>query len=133
MIRGAKVIILDPANNMLVLYRSGTHPFVPHTPDLPGGKVEKGETMIDGLLREIREETGIELDGKAPELISTHEEREYYGKDYYLELYEVKLDSRPVVKPSYEHDMYSWIPRSEVKVFGKLYNDLLSAYQQTRE
>jgi len=129
MIRGAKVIILDPQNNMLVLYRSGTHPYVPNSPDLPGGKVEDGETMTEGLIREVREETGISLHENELKLISTHDERNYFGYEYHLELFESTLAYRPDIVVSYEHEKYEWQPKDNVAIIGKLYSALLQAYQ----
>ncbi len=34
--------------------------------DIPGGKIETGETLWEGLVREIYEETGIKLDENVP-------------------------------------------------------------------
>lgn len=129
MIRGAKVVILDPEENMLILYRSGTHPHVPHTPDLPGGRVEDGETMAQGLIREVSEETGIVLDENELHLISTHDERNYPEQEYYLELFEITLASRPDIAVSYEHEKYEWQPRSDAEIIGKLYSALLRSYK----
>lgn len=129
MIRGAKVVILDPEENMLVLYRSGTHPHIPHTPDLPGGKVEKNETMLEGLIREVCEETGLVLREDELRLISSHDERNYFGQEYHLELFEVTLASRPDIAISYEHEKYEWQPRSDAEIIGKLYSALLRAYK----
>lgn len=132
MIRGAKAVILDHEDNMLILYRSGTHPYAPHTPDLPGGKVEEEESMIDGLIREIKEEAGIVLRGNSPLLVSSHTEMDYFGYDYYLELYEIRFDERPIVLLGTEHEKLEWRPLVAARVFGELYSALLESYQRTR-
>ena len=47
---------------------------------LPGGHVEDGETLIQGVIREIKEETGIELDEF--EINKPFYEILYYIKNY---------------------------------------------------
>jgi 8-oxo-dGTP diphosphatase len=45
--------------HLLLLQRSGTEDFLPDLIELPSGGVDPGETIIDGLVREIFEETGL--------------------------------------------------------------------------
>ena len=42
--------------------------------DFPGGGIEKGETISEGLLREVKEETGLEV---------TQGELLYFGQDFF--------------------------------------------------
>jgi len=51
---------------------------------IPGGKVEKGETVDQVVLREVREETGMDLAGQP---------LKYFGKVYirYPEVYSLPL------------------------------------------
>ena len=57
-----KVIVVDAADNILVLRRSGTHPYYPYHADFPGGDIEPDETIEEALIRELYEETGIMTD-----------------------------------------------------------------------
>ncbi len=75
--RGAKALIVDSQNRALILRRSKTHRYVPFTQDLPGGKVEEGESMLAGLLREIHEEVGLELDEQVPQKCERARYREF--------------------------------------------------------
>jgi 8-oxo-dGTP diphosphatase len=41
---------------------------------MPGGKLEFGETLLDGIMREVLEETGIKIDKEKTKLISITDE-----------------------------------------------------------
>jgi ADP-ribose pyrophosphatase YjhB (NUDIX family) len=53
---GAAVLITDEQNRLLLMERSDSGCWGP-----PGGAVELGEVVEDAALREVREETGLEL------------------------------------------------------------------------
>ena len=55
----AKAIILDSKNNVLFLKRSDYVEKFSGEWDLPGGQLKEGETLLDGLVREVKEETGF--------------------------------------------------------------------------
>ncbi|HTK39550.1 MAG TPA: NUDIX domain-containing protein [Patescibacteria group bacterium] len=115
-IRGAKALVLDAADNALILRRSKTHPYVPFSQDLPGGKVEEGETMLEGLLRELREETSIELEPDQPARVASANVENYFGKNYYLELFVVHTDRRPSIVLDFEHDQADWISLGQINL-----------------
>jgi 8-oxo-dGTP pyrophosphatase MutT (NUDIX family) len=57
--RAARVLLLDPADRILLLH--GSDPLVPGRDwwFTPGGGVEPGEELTEAALREVAEETGI--------------------------------------------------------------------------
>ena len=62
--RHAAGIIISYKSDIVGLVKNGAK-----YPGLPFGKVEEGETIIDGAIRETFEETGINLSGVKEELI----------------------------------------------------------------
>jgi len=53
---GVGAVIVDAGRVLLI--RRGTEPLKGYW-SLPGGLLELGETLIDGVIREVREETGL--------------------------------------------------------------------------
>jgi ADP-ribose pyrophosphatase YjhB (NUDIX family) len=74
---GARGLVFDRAANAVFLIE---HTYMPGW-QLPGGGVETGETMLEALERELREEGNIELTG-APRLVSIHQNRHASRRDH---------------------------------------------------
>jgi 8-oxo-dGTP diphosphatase len=85
--------------------------------DIPGGRIEEGEQILEVLKREIEEETGItKIHG--PELftvvISNHEipfEDKILG--LVLIVYKVNIPKNSKIKLSDEHTAYEWVDKAE--------------------
>lgn len=107
----AKLIVIDGDNNYLLLHRGGGHPLYPNDPDVPGGSLESGEQPIDTMLREIDEEVGLKLDADATKLLANGDSFSDDGTMYYV--YETRLNYRPDVMLSWEHETYAWVSRKE--------------------
>jgi 8-oxo-dGTP diphosphatase len=56
-----KALIRNDAGRYLVIRRSSDSAFWPGTWDLPGGKLDPGESFDQALLREALEETGLQI------------------------------------------------------------------------
>ncbi|MDO8647994.1 MAG: NUDIX domain-containing protein [Candidatus Diapherotrites archaeon] len=61
-----KALILDDENNLLLVRRSHDDKVAAGLWEIPGGRLELGESPFDGLKREVMEETGIPIDIGAP-------------------------------------------------------------------
>ena len=109
--RSAKIIITDDNDNILVLRRSLSHPFWGKHLDFPGGIIEKDETPETGILREVKEETGLDLDEDNLKLDISKNKN--FGYHAFVFEYNLK-GNEPDIKISWEHDKYQWISKKEL-------------------
>jgi 8-oxo-dGTP pyrophosphatase MutT (NUDIX family) len=115
-----KAMIRDGAGRCLVIRRSGQSKHWPGMWELAGGKAEAGETFEEAMRREVREETGLEIElrrwvGTAPYRLVT-------GKGE-LELLFVVVEAMvsgseggrtQEVRLSSEHLEYRWVSEGEL-------------------
>ncbi len=96
-------------NGEILLLKRQTYKPQPNTYGLPAGKVEKGETIKQAMLREVKEETGIDLKNEKYEFYKikyvSQEKLQFMFYSYFC-----RLNYKPVVKinPD-EHQLYIWI------------------------
>lgn len=116
--RAAKAIIRRADGRALQLRRSESHPHIPLTPDIPGGTIDDGEDAVAALIREVREEVGLDVSTAHIQLFS-----EMVQQDEHLTasiaLYEITdVDDNQEIVLSYEHDSYEWVELEDLKESG---------------
>ena len=86
--------------------------FEPDTWTVPGGKQEFGETMFDGAVREVREETGIEVSDL--ELFSANDDMQP-DRHYVTLLFIARYCSgEPRVMEPEKEDDWRWFPLDDL-------------------
>lgn len=105
----------------LVVRRSATDSFMPLTWDTPGGSLDFGEDPIDAVIRESKEEAG--LDVKVNKLIYCH--NQFYsdtGHHWFALVYECEIIGDQTVNIDLsEHDEYRWVTLEELKDLPKIH------------
>lgn len=112
----AAVIMKD--DKILILQRSKDEDIFPNMWELPSGKKEPLETSETALLREVKEETGLDIKIIMP----------FFVFDYQIEKPEEIRDSTQInflatpigntqIKLSSEHQNFAWIQEDEVNQY----------------
>lgn len=98
-------------DKFLILNRSEKAKGEFHYWEFPGGRMEFGETPLDTLIREIKEETGLIVKPKRP--LSTWS----FLRDEYTHLVGITylcIAENREVNLSFEHEGFSWITFHEI-------------------
>ena len=109
----AKVALFNDKSEVLILRRSQTDKVRPGDLDLAGGSVDGDESPTEAVLREVKEEVGLELTSKDVALV-------YSATDYFEDvsrlrfLYIGRVKGNPKISLSFEHDKYEWMPLEKV-------------------
>ncbi|MFA6005350.1 MAG: NUDIX domain-containing protein [Patescibacteria group bacterium] len=112
-----KAILYHPTENkFLILKRRPEELHRPNTWDLPGGNITYPEEHTDGILREIKEETGLAVTDLRPIQVRTNYNNE--EKIYYLFIGHIGKSASGVVALSEEHTEYKWVTKEEFLKLG---------------
>lgn len=113
----AKAIIRNGEGKFLILRESGSYEEGTNFGkwDVPGGRLEAGETLHDGLVREVSEEVGINF--VTERLLDARENFPVIKgkKTHIVRLYYLCSTSDTNVVLSTDHDRFEWITKDELQ------------------
>jgi 8-oxo-dGTP diphosphatase len=117
---GVKALIINEDDKVLVLNVNTTKFRDDKTPhwDIPGGRIQEGQSALETLQREVLEETGIEQIEKSEYLTGVISNIEIPVSDeltvgLVLVVYKVVVPPNSVITLSNEHTGYEWVSRAE--------------------
>lgn len=124
-------IVWNENNELLMIYRRGKW-------DLAKGKIELYESIIDGALREVEEETGVKIESIISEPVHTYHAYKLKGKNSLKETSWYEMKAKPgqnMLVPQVEEDIdeVRWVKRTALKNYEHgcypLIWDLISGFQ----
>ena len=110
-VRVAAAVIQRPDGQVLLAQRPPGKPYAGYW-EFPGGKLEPGEAPVHALVRELREELGVDADVGPLRFHTTHD---YGDRAVSLYFYESRLRGTP--RPLLGQQM-RWVPRAELATLG---------------
>ena len=104
------VALIERNGNLLIIRRyDPEHSQWHHRWEFPGGKIEAGETPLDAIRREIREETHLDCHSQRLLGVHTHNWDTSKGvQQTFILLYHCFSESDEVVLNPKENDAYAW-------------------------
>ena len=100
-----KSFIVNDDNELLLIKRGTKDPHAPGAWEIPGGRIEPGEDPFEGLKRETKEETGLDVEVLNPLKV------QHFARDDGQKITMIVFLCRPVsdsVNLSEEHTDYEW-------------------------
>ncbi len=109
--RSANAVVVAPDGKLMVLVCSEwlDRPDRSLKPDLVGGRVEAGETVMQGLAREIMEESGLRIYQDSINLFYQNTNQSIFGLGFWHNHYYMARSYDHNVTLSWEHGSYHWV------------------------
>lgn len=96
--------------------RADTKKFLPSVYELPGGHIDYGEDIVEGLKREVMEEFGVKINVGDPFSVFTYMNN-IKGSHSIEVVYFAQLIDKPenIVADPEDHSGYTWVTHEELK------------------
>ena len=117
-------VVKNEEGKILVLRRHPKSKTQPHKWELPGGKMEKGEFFDKAMIREVKEETN--LDVKVGDFCEAVQDDYPHKRTVQLIMYSKDITGK--VEISDEHDDWKWASIDEIMAL-----DITSSLEKTIE
>ncbi len=115
---GVKAFLRNGEGKYLLLRRSSEkYPEVGAKWDIVGGRIEPGTPLMDNLKREIKEETGLELELE-PLLVAAQDILRVPGRHVVRLTYWGTIEGEP--KLDDDHSEYGWFTKEEIRKLENL-------------
>ena len=105
-----KAAVFNKEGKFLAVRRTAAAPSDPDKWDLPGGDLGFGEDAVKGIIREIKEETGLEVKDLKPFDVESHIDEE---GDFWVTIAYVANAISDRVILSHEHNEFKWLTAEE--------------------
>jgi 8-oxo-dGTP diphosphatase len=118
-----KAVIVNGEGKMLVLREANTYADGTNLGkyDVPGGRLEPGEAWHDGLLREVREETGLAVELVKPLIVGEWRPVINGVTNQIVGIFMLcKLTGSDAITLDHEHDSYVWMSQEEIDKYNLL-------------
>lgn len=107
----AKAVITDSQGNVLLLREANTYGDGTNIGSygIPGGRLNPGESYEDGLRREVKEETGLDIEPSHPIFVGEWRPIIKEIPHQIIAIFTVCKAKHKRVRLSEEHDDYKWV------------------------
>jgi len=126
-----KSLIIDKEGKILIIRREDNDPHKPRVWEFPGGRLKEGENPIDGLIRETKEETDLDIIVLNP--LRTHYFTREDGQLIIMITYICRLvdDKKIDIRLSKEHTDFRWIGIDNIlSELNKYFHDDIGIYKK---
>ncbi len=125
--RNAAKIFLTKGGKVLLLKRRPNDPHKPGTWDIPGGRLEPGESPYDGIAREAKEEIGMEVRAELP--LDIHHFTRDDGQVITMMIFLCSSETEDV-SLSEEHTEFSWVDIGRAPEFAAWLTPVVERYRR---
>jgi 8-oxo-dGTP diphosphatase len=129
--------VIPYKNKVLLLQRSANEKIFPNLWELPSGKRENFESSIKAIKREVKEETGLNIEIIRPINIFEYKiQKTKIIKDTTQINFLVKIKGKNKVKISKEHQDFAWVYKKDLfkyKITKETKNTITKCLTKQRE
>ncbi|NCC70594.1 NUDIX hydrolase [bacterium] len=114
--------IITKHGELLIIKRSKNNFFLSEEWDTPGGTLKDGENPIDGAIREVKEETGLNITNLVlfsfNSIVDKNKDKQFITLIF---LAECIGNSKKIILNKKEHDDFRWINLNQTKNFKTVF------------